>query len=272
MYRLLKERVKSNSSLKRGALLTARLVSPLVQGFRPSALFRYGGFVSDWLRFRRAGGNALTLDLYPCLFDKSASSGVDTHYFYQAIWAFRQIKESGVAAHVDIASEVNFVGLLTTVTNVTFVDIRPLFLEIPNYRGIGGSITALPFGSESVDSLSCLHVIEHIGLGRYGDPIDPLGPEKACREIVRVMQPGGRAYISVPIGRPRVQFNGLRTFSAPEVIRLFAGLELREMAMVDAPGNFVTDVSPEGADIRESGSGMDFGLGLFQFEKPGNTS
>ena len=72
----------------------------------------------------------------------------------------------------------------------------------------------------------------------------------------------------MPIGRPRVGFNGLRVFSAPEVVTLFAGLALSEMAMIDAPGNFIASTDPARADIRESGSGMDFGLGLFLFRKP----
>ena len=246
-----------------------RTTRPLVQGFRPSALVRYGGFIADWLRFRRAGGDASVLDFYPCLFDKSVSTGIDRHYFYQAIWAFRYIKNDATKSHVDIASEVNFVGLLTSITSVIFVDIRPLYLRIPRYQGIGASITALPFETGSLPSLSCLHVIEHVGLGRYGDHIDPLGPEKACREVVRVLKPGGNAYISVPIGRPRVSFNGLRVYSALEVVRLFIGLDLREMAMIDVPGNFIPDVKPEHADIRESEGGSDFGLGLFWFQKPG---
>ena len=125
------------------------------------------------------------------VYDKSASTGIDTHYFNQAIWAFRHIKDSAAPAHVDIASEVNFVGLLTCITHVTFVDIRPLELAIPNYTGLRGSIVELPFADGTVKSLSCLHVIEHIGLGRYGDPIDPRGPECAGREIARVLHAGG---------------------------------------------------------------------------------
>jgi hypothetical protein len=38
-----------------------------------------------------------------------------------------------------------------------------------------------PYGSTPdgyCDSLSCLHALEHFGLGRYGDPIDPRGHEK----------------------------------------------------------------------------------------------
>lgn len=228
-------------------------------------------FVEDWRTFKSAGGVARMMDFYPCLFDRTSRSGIDSHYFYQSLWAFKKILAAGTRAHVDVASQVSFVGLLSAITRVIFLDIRPLVIRIHNFHGLAGSITSLPFRDASVDSLSSLHVIEHIGLGRYGDHIDPLGPEKACREIARVLKPGGNAYISVPIGRPRVSFNGLRVFSACEAVRLFADLDLREMGMIDVPGNFIPIVEPEHADIRESEGGSDFGLGLFWFQKPSHS-
>ena len=78
---------------------------------------------------------------------------------------------------------------------------------------------------------------------------------------------GGNAFVSVPVGRPRVSFNGLRVFAATEVLALFAGLELRRMALVDAPGDFIQNMSPDSADIHESAGAMDSGLSLFWFTK-----
>ena len=248
-------------------LWSLRLVSPFGDIVRLSALPRSLGFIGEWWQFRRAGGMAGVLDWYPCLFDRVPQSRIDAHYFYQAVWAFKRILSQKPRLHVDLGSQVNLVGLLTTVTHVTFLDIRPLVLTLNNYTGLGGSITALPFRNDSVASLSSLHVIEHIGLGRYGDPIDPEGSRKAAREIVRVLAPGRRAYISVPIGRPRVQFNGQRVFAPMDVLTMFDGLDLVEMAMVDASGKLHGEVKPESADIGEAGQGSDFGLGLFCFQK-----
>lgn len=267
MLTALKTKIKADSALKRAALAVGRVISPFVQGFHPAAVVRYAGFISDWLRFKRAGGVAAALDFYPCLFDKSAATGIDTHYFHQALWAFRHIRESGAPKHIDVGSEVNFVGLLTTITDVTFVDIRPLFLSIPNYHGLSGSITALPFEDRSIPSFSCLHVIEHIGLGRYGDPIDPDGSRKAATEIARVLAPGGRAYVSAPIGRSRVQFNGQRVFSIGELIGMFSPLQLAEFSMVTARGALVERADPATADIGETGAGLDCGLGMFVFTR-----
>jgi SAM-dependent methyltransferase len=268
MLTSLKRFAKSRPALKRAMLAMLRLASPIVAGFHPLALLRYPRFLAEYREFNRSGGHAKIGDVYPCLFDRTATSGIDTHYFHQAIWAFRHIKESAVAAHADIASEVNFVGLLTCITHVTFVDIRPLELDIPNYTGLRGSIVDLPFADGEVQSLSCLHVIEHIGLGRYGDPIDPAGPERAAREVVRVLKAGCRAYISTPVGRPRVQFNGQRVFAIAEVLDMFRGLALAEFCLMDAHGSRHEKIDPATADIREDGAGLDCGLGMFVFEKP----
>jgi SAM-dependent methyltransferase len=268
MLSAIKQHIKNISALKRFALFLMRCASPW-QNIRPwRTVAGYAAFFRDLRSFRAAGGDARMLDFYPCLFDKTAASSIDTHYFHQAIWAFRHIRESATAAHVDIASQVNFVGLLTCITRVTFVDIRPLELDIPNYIGLRGSIVELPFADGAVESLSCLHVIEHIGLGRYGDPLDPRGPERAAREIARVLRAGGRAYISTPVGRPRVQFNGQRVFSIREVPEIFRGLALVEFSLVDARGTLREKIDPAGADIHEDGAGLDCGLGMFVFQKP----
>lgn len=263
----LRAQIKANPALKRLFLAVMRCSSALSWKLDLTVLSRYTGFFGDLRRFRQAGGKADLLDLYPCLNDRQSSTGIDTHYFHQAIWAFRLIKNSAAARHVDIASDVNFVGLLTTITDVLFVDFRPLFLTIPNYQGVGATITRLPFRSDSIESISCLHVIEHVGLGRYGDPLDPKGAEAACSEISRVLRPGGHAYISVPIGRSRISFNGLRVFSPREVLELFGSLHLVEAAMVDVPGNFRAAQEVLSMDIRETQGGLDFGLGMFHFSK-----
>jgi len=267
MFEWFKRAIKGNARLKRLVLWGTRVVNPLGDIKKLLAVTRYARFICEWQQFRHAGGEAGVLDWYPCLHDRTAATSIDAHYFYQAIWAFRTIFKRNVGSHVDIGSQVNFVGLLTTVTSVTFLDIRPLVLAIPNYRGLAASLDALPFRDGTVHSLSSLHVIEHIGLGRYGDRVDPQGALKATREIVRVLAPGGRAYISVPIGRPRVQFNGQRVFSVADILSLLHGLDLVEMAMVDASGMFHDDVKSESVDISEIGRGSDFGLGLFCFQK-----
>lgn len=262
-----KQAIKENEKLKRLALWASRIAAAWGGIMNFSSVTRSARFIRDWRAFCHAGGEGRVLDWHPCLYDQTSTTGIDAHYFYQAVWLFRQIIDRKVPSHVDIGSQVNLVGLLSTVTRVTFLDIRPLVLTLPGYNGLGASLIALPFADNTVQSLSSLHVIEHIGLGRYGDPIDPEGACKAAREITRVLAPGGYAYISVPIGRARVQFNGQRVFGVHEVLTMFPGLQLTTMAMVDARGRYKEEVAPETADIGEAGAGADCGLGMFLFRK-----
>jgi hypothetical protein len=254
-------------ALKRIALFLLRAKAPFGSFVPFSAMKGYWRLYSDWRRFRQIGGQAKVFDFYPCLFDNRAKSSIDAHYFYQAAWAFRKIAASRPTRHVDVGSDVNYVGMLTAILPVTFVDIRPLELSIPNYEGLKGSVLALPFLDDSVESLSCLHVIEHIGLGRYGDPLDPLGSVKAAKEIVRVLHTGGKAYVSAPIGKSRVQFNGQRIFAVEEVLDMFAGLKLAELSIVDPSGRFIQTATADPSLIDDANTGADCCLGMFELIK-----
>jgi len=264
------EFIKLRPGLLRVALCVYRFLTP----FRTNpltALPRYIVFLRDWSKFRQAGGKARMADFYPCLYDRSVSTRFDPHYFYQAVWAFRKILDWSPEQHVDVGSDIRFVAMLSAVTKVTFIDIRPLDVTLENFRCAKGSILALPYENGSVSSISSLHVIEHIGLGRYGDSIDPSGTEKACQELERVLQPAGRLYVSVPIGQTRVQFNGQKVFDVRDVLQMFKGLRLLEMASVDGLGRYSPVTMPHSVDTRLM-LGRDYGLGMFLFEKPGHVA
>jgi SAM-dependent methyltransferase len=235
---------------------------------RLGALPRLFRLLAERRRYQALGGQAPLLDLYPCLFDRTATTGFDAQYLYQAAWAARRIRDGGADRHVDIGSDIRFVSMLTAITDVVFVDIRPAWLDLQGYSCLPGSLLALPFESGSVPSLSCLHVIEHVGLGRYGDPLDPTGPEKAGQEIMRVLAPGGTALVSAPIGRQRIQFNAQRVFAIDEFAALFPGLSVEELSIVDATGRLIENVAPDRVDLCERASGNDFGLGLFRLRAP----
>ena len=224
---------------------------------------KYVSFFSELRQYKSMEGaeDISMRDLYPILNERTSTTSFDTHYFYQDIWAFQKILESGVAAHVDVGSKVDYVGFLSTITRVTFIDIRPLVTDLPNLESKSGSILGMPYADGSVPSLSCLHVAEHIGLGRYGDPLDPLGTLKACRELQRVLAPGGNLYFGLPIGRPRVCFNAHRIHSTDQIMEYFSGLKLVEFSFVNDKGRFLKDVDPSiGRDAK-------YGCGLFQFTK-----
>lgn len=243
-------------------LQTARNIYRWLQPLRERPLRAWGGYVRlfrDWRRFHRLGGQARLTDFYPCLFDRTGTTPIDAHYFYQAAWAMRLISAVRPEHHVDIGSDVRYVGMLSQCVPTTFVDIRPLQAQLPGLDCRIGTVLALPYADVSVASISCLHVIEHVGLGRYGDPLDPAGSIKAAAELSRVLSPGGRLYVSVPVGRPRVCYNAHRIFSPTEFVQFFLGLNLLEFSFVSSDGRLKCAASLSDAAQEE------YACGLFVF-------
>lgn len=237
---------------------------PLVRTKLLSGLSKYPRYLSElWNYSRMEGAERIKwTDTYPCLFDRTSKTGVDSHYFYQSLWAFKRIYSKKPQVHVDVGSDVDYVGLLSVITKVQFVDIRPLAVSnVENIESVKGSILELPYEDNSLKSVSCLHVAEHIGLGRYGDPLDPLGTKKAVAELRRCAAEGGDVYFSLPVGRPRLCFNAHRIHSPGQILDYFQGLELVEFAAVGADKVFVENADP--ADYENE----KYACGMFWFRK-----
>jgi SAM-dependent methyltransferase len=172
-------------------------------------------------------------NLYPCLGDDTAETGIEPIYFYQDAWAFERIFQQHPESHVDVGSHYKFVALLSKVLPVTMIDLRPLSLQLDSLRFQKGSILDLPFEDGSLSSLSSLCVVEHIGLGRYGDPLDPRGTEKAIAELKRVLAPGGHLWLSLPVADENaVYFNAGRVHSIDYILQLIEPLQVVEQAYI----------------------------------------
>jgi SAM-dependent methyltransferase len=239
-----------------------RFVLPVVDPDRLLAAPRlYLRFAGELRTYRQLpGAEHVTLrESSPQLWDRTSVTPYDPHYFFQDVWAARRVAERRPTRHVDVGSRLDVVGFFTCLTEVVFVDIRPLEAELPNLTCVAGSVIDLPFADESEESISCLHVAEHIGLGRYGDALDPGGTRKATRELARVLQPGGQLLFSLPVGRPRVEFNAHRVHDPLDIVAMFHDLELVEFSGVDDAGKLVFDRPLE--ELR----GSDYACGLFRF-------
>lgn len=106
-----------------------------------------------------------------------------------------------------------------------------------------------------------MHTIEHIGLGRYGDVIDPQGDLKAINELKRVVRPGGDLLFVTPVGTPRIEYNAHRVYSFEQIKKYFAPFELIEFSMVPDEGGFIVNADP--ASVAK----QHYGCGCFWFKK-----
>ncbi|TAN30001.1 MAG: DUF268 domain-containing protein [Actinomycetota bacterium] len=204
-----------------------------------------------YLRLQHSVPGTLKLSwkhLRPITYDFGTSMNVtDPEYFYQDWWVAREIFVSSPLRHLDIGSRLDgFLTHLLVFRNVEAVDVRPINVNVQGLSTVIANACNMPeIPDESIDSVSCLHTIEHLGLGRYGDLVDPSGPERAAREMIRILKPGGRIYVSAPIGRERLQFNAQRVFAPNRLLELFQPLSLENFAAIDDNGQFIENAKPD---------------------------
>ncbi|MCX6343493.1 MAG: DUF268 domain-containing protein [Armatimonadetes bacterium] len=209
----------------------------------PITLAAWCRFWRKYFQYKRLAPRELSIKfLWPCIGDDTPSTEIEPIYFFQGAWAFEKIIESRPSKHVDVGSHHTFVALLSKVVPVTMVDIRPLQLSLDSLSFQEGSILDLPFEDASLESVSSICVIEHIGLGRYGDPLNPSGSSEAIQELKRVIRPGGHLYISVPIYDKTVTlFNAGRAFKESELFEMLQPLEVVERRYIYGE-EFVGDI------------------------------
>jgi Caenorhabditis protein of unknown function, DUF268 len=206
----------------------------------------------------------------PCLTDWYEEGGsARGEYFWQDLYVARKIFEANPKRHIDVGSRVDgFIAHVASFREIEVFDIRPNTAKVPGIVFRQADLMNLDDTlAECCDSLSCLHALEHFGLGRYGDPIDPLGHEAALQNMAKLLSERGTFYLAVPIGRARVEFNGMRVLEPINVenLAITNGLELKEFAFVGAGDVFTTSLDTK-KDFERLAK-QDYALGIFTFQK-----
>jgi hypothetical protein len=241
-------------------------------GFYPGDLLRtcrgIPRFISDWRRYQklnlRKSMTATASEMFPILTEINKDCAFNFgHYFSQDLWFARKIYTRNPKRHVDIGSRIDgFVAHLLVFMNVEVIDIRPMTSAVDRLTFVQDDATTLSqYQDDSIESLSCLHAAEHFGLGRYSDPVDPDAVFRLMKSLCRVLSPGGRLYFSVPVGRERVEFNAHRVFSVRTILQEFNRLRLTSFALISEDGTLHGELEPRSAE------GLEYGCGLFEFEK-----
>jgi Caenorhabditis protein of unknown function, DUF268 len=208
---------------------------------------------------------------YPCPDDRFASSGTAKgHYFHQDLLVARKIFKNNPTIHLDVGSRFDgFVAHVASFRFIEVIDIRPLNSTVPNVRFIQCDLMRrLPASLVNYcDSLSCLHALEHFGLGRYGDDVIFNGHLIGFDNLHSILKVYGKLYFSVPIGPMRIEFNGHRVFSVRYLLELIGNrFRIDSFSFVDDKGDLFEDVELTD-DLIENNCRCHYGCGIFEMTK-----
>lgn len=239
-------------------------------GFRPRTflslkhIFRFFREYAEW---KKQGGNVSSF--YPILTDYNAPGGVFSgDYFHQDLLVAQKIFEANPRRHIDVGSRIDgFVAHVAAFRPIDVIDIRPLEASCRNITVFQADLMQDASGVlGKADSVSCLHALEHFGLGRYSDPISVRGHLAGLENLDSLVEDGGRLYIGVPISAvSRVEFNAHRTFNPKELASLetlSTKYKLLSFSYVDDSGDLFRDQGL--TDIPDS---LIYGCGIFVFKK-----
>ena len=207
---------------------------------------------------------------YPCFSDRFETSGsIPMHYFYQDLYVARRLYENNPHKHVDIGSRIDgFVAHVAVFREIEVIDIRDIKNTIPNVQFIRADLMSEDFGFAGYcDSISCLHTIEHFGLGRYGDPVNKDGHITGLKNISRMLKQGGRLYLSTVIGPQRIEFDAHRVFSVRYLIdHLEKTYRIENFSYIDDDNNFYPSAELTNDNV-ENNFHCNYGCGIFELIK-----
>ncbi len=226
-------------------------------------------FIKDYFNYKKLSKNNNRFLLSwknrkVCLSDNTKNTNFDRHYIYHPAWAARILSKTQPKVHIDISSTLHFCSIVSAFIPIKFYDYRPANLKLDNLTSESADLLSLPFSDNSIKSLSCMHTIEHIGLGRYGDKLNPDGDLKAISELKRVLAVGGNLLFVAPIGKPKIMFNAQRIYSYDNIINYFKEFKLKNFSLVldnTNNKNFIWNAKKEEADKQK------YGCGCFWFKK-----
>ncbi|MGZ3592636.1 MAG: DUF268 domain-containing protein [Syntrophales bacterium] len=232
-------------------------------------------FLKDYREIRRQAKQSGMVfpfgKLYPCIEDKDQKSGIASgHYFHQDLLIASKLYINKPVKHVDIGSRIDgFVAHVASFREIEVFDIRELTAAIQNVNFRRLDIMDRDFALiDYCDSVSCLHALEHFGLGRYGDKVDYNGHLLGWENIYKMLKKGGKCYFSVPIGVQRIEFNAHRVFSLAYVMNNMIGSRYKvdSFSYVNDKGDLVKDAVLDEISLKSNFS-LNYGCGIFELSK-----
>ncbi len=233
------------------------------------AFRKFPNFLRQLYIYKKKGG--VIDNFFPILYDYSDSAGtVKGHYFHQDIRVSSLIYQNKPPNHLDIGGRIDgFISNISIFMKVDVLDIRKLNINKKNINFIEGDIMSNDFNlNKKYKSVSCLHTLEHFGLGRYGDKIDPKGYLTGFKNIYDLLDNDASLYISFPISNiSRTEFNAHRIFKVKDILKWIDYLNIDDLKLISF--DLIDDNSQifENQDINFFSRNINFGCGIYHFKK-----
>jgi len=231
-------------------------------------------FLRDYRKFKKqlaTSSDAFSFGkFHPCVEEHVQDSGTASgHYFHQDLLVAAKVFKNQPFRHVDVGSRVDgFIAHVAAFREIEVFDIRQFPQEIDNIISKRVDMMDPQMDlSDYCDSISCLHALEHFGLGRYGDRIDSQGHLKGWQNIIKLLKQNGKFYFSVPIGRQRIEFNAHRVFALEYLLEMMKDIyHIDSFSYVNDAGNLIKDVQLTKASVATNFS-CHYGCGIFELTK-----
>lgn len=208
--------------------------------------------------------------ILPNFFDRYDQAGsMPEHYFYQDLYIAQKIYKTHPQKHVDIGSRIDgFVAHVASFIELEVFDIRKIDQKIPSVSFIQADLMDENFNLKNYcDSISCLHAIEHFGLGRYGDPLKVTGHLIGLANIYGLLKAGGKFYFSTPIGPQRIEYDAHRVFSVQYLLNLFEPLyDIISFSYINDNNEFFPEVVLNKKNVANNFD-CQYGCGIFEMKK-----
>jgi hypothetical protein len=100
-------------------------------------------------------------------------------------------------------------------SHVTTIEYMKITTDYPNYSALHPIEVAQKYLNQSwtdVDVAFSFSSLEHDGLGRYGDPLNPFGDLESLARIRCLLRPGGTLFLGIPVGPDSILYNLHRVY------------------------------------------------------------
>lgn len=233
------------------------------------SLYKFPKFIKDLITFKLYGGSINSI--FPILYDYNDFAGnIKSQYFHQDLHVSSLIYQNKPINHIDVGSRIDgFVSNISVFMIVDVMDIRKLEIKKKNINFKRGDITNKEFNNKlKYMSVSCLHSIEHFGLGRYDDPVNPNGHIIGFNNLYKLLDKGALLYISFPVSsRKRIEFNAHRVFGFLDIFDWMYDLNIKDLELIsfdliDDKSNLIVN-----QDIHNISLDIKFGCGIYTLKK-----